>query len=224
MADLQEARASSPAVDLPLISLRRERRRWLQKLPHAIPALTLIGAGVNHLRNGEQGFGLALAVAELAVSVLLLRLLAKDIIASRRPHAAPHHSKVEWFDILAAGVLTAEALEHWHHTGHVQRPVVLTILLSLGLGLFHRQFAAFIGHRRSLRIDQEGIRVRSRFRRQLFVPWPDVELIDLDTDKARIVARGGEERRIDLADMRNASEIRQALLAAKERLRDRQSA
>jgi len=213
-----------PAVDLPLISLRRERRRWLTKLPHALPAVMLLGAGVNRLRNGDQGWALVLAVSELVVSALLLRLLAKDVIASRQPHAAPHHSKVEWFDILAAAVLTAEALEHWHHTGHIQRPVVLTILLTLGLGLFHRQFLQFIGPRRSLRIDHEGIRVRSRFRRQLFAPWQDVELIDLDADKARIVARGGEERRIDLADMRNASEICQALLAARERLMDRQSA
>ena len=213
----------NPAVELPLVSLRRERRRWLQKLPHALPAVILLGAGVNRLRNGDQGFGLVLAVAELVVSVLLLRMLAKEIAASRQPHA-PHHKGVDWFDILAAGVLTAEALEHWLHTGHVQRPIVLTILLTLALGLFHRQFADFIGPRRSLRIDQEGIRVRSRFRRQLFAPWPDVERIDLDDRQARIVARGGEERRIDLTDMRNASEIRQALLAAQARLSDRQSA
>ncbi len=212
------------AVDLPLISLRRERRRWLQKLPHALPAVMLLGAGVNRLRNGDQGWGLALAIGELVVSVLLLRLLVKDALASRQPHAAPHHSKVEWFDIVAAAVLAAEALEHWHHTGHVQRPVVLSALLALGLGLFHRQWAAFVGPRRSLRIDQAGIRVRSRFRRQLFAPWADVERIDLEEGKARIVARGGEERRIDLTDLRNASEVRQALLAAQERLGDRQSA
>lgn len=214
---------NNPAVDLPLVSLRRERRRWLQKLPHALPAVMLLGAGVNRLRNGDQGWALALAIGELVVSALLLRLLVKDALASRQQHA-PHHSKVEWFDIVAAAVLTAEALEHWHHTGHVQRPIVLSALLALGLGLFHRRLAAFIGPRRSLRIDEEGIRVRSRFRRQLFAPWKDVERIDLDDRQARIVSRGGEERRIDLADMRNAFEIRQALLVAQERLAGRQSA
>lgn len=205
-----------PAVDLPLVSLRRERRRWLQKIPHALPAVMLLGAGVNRLRNGNQGFGLVLALAELLMSILLLRLLLKEAAAARKPHAG-HHKSVDWFDIVAAGVLTAEALEHRLTTGHLPRPIILTAALSLALGLFHRQFTDFIGARRSLRIDEEGIRVRSRFRRQLFAAWPEVERIDLDQEKARIVTRGGE-RRIDLTDLRNASEVRQALLAAQERL------
>jgi hypothetical protein len=208
----------NPAVELPLISLRRERRMWLQKLPHVVPAVMLLEVGVSRLRSGERGLGLLLAVAELLVSALLLRMLAKEIDAARKPHTPHPHGAVDWFEIFAAGVLAAEALEHWHHTGHVQRPVVLTVLWTLALGLFHRQFADFIGPRRSLRIDEEGIRVRSRFRRQLFARWSDVERIDLEEGKARIVARGGEERSIDLADLRNASEVRQALAAAQERL------
>ncbi|HEX5715888.1 MAG TPA: hypothetical protein VF179_06995 [Thermoanaerobaculia bacterium] len=176
-------------VELPLISLRRERRRWLQKLPHVLPAAMLIGAGVNRLRSGEQGFGLVLALVELAVSILLLRMLVKEVAAVWRTHA-PHHKGIDWFEIFAAGVLAAEAFEHWHHTGHLQRPVVLTALLTLALGLFHRQFLGFIGPRRSLRIDEAGIRVRSRFRPQLFAPWPDVERIDLQETARRASSRG----------------------------------
>ena len=209
-----------PAVDLPLVSLRRERRMWLQKVPHVVPAIVLLGAGFTRLKNGDQGFGFALAVGELLVSALLLRMLAKEIGARRQPHV-PHDRGIDWFDVCAAGVLTAEALEHWHHTGHLPRPMVLTAALTLALGLFHRQFHGWIGHRRSLRIDDEGIRFRARFRRELFAPWPDVERIDLDDREARIFTRRGEERRIDLTDMRHASEIREALLAARERLAGR---
>lgn len=222
MADLQQAALPEAPVELPLVSLRRERRRWVQKLTHVLPAVMLVGAGMSRLRAGEQGFGLVLAVAELAVSALLLRTLAKEIAAAQQQHAHPH-TGVDWFEVLAAGVLALEALEHWHHTGHLPRPTVLTALLTLALGLFHRQFAAFIGPRRLLRIDPEGIRVRSRFRRQLFAPWSDIERIDLDEGKARIVALGGRERSIDLTDLRNASEVRAALLAAQERLADQKA-
>lgn len=98
------------AVELPLVSLRRERRRWLQKIPHAVPAAMLLSAGVNRLRNGDQGFALALALGEFVVSALLLRMLVKEAAASRQPHTA-RHKRIEWFEILAAGVLTAEALD-----------------------------------------------------------------------------------------------------------------
>jgi len=216
MAVLQEPALPEPAAEFALVSLRRERRRWLQKLPHALPAIVLLGAGVNRLRAGEQGLGLALAVGELVVSVLLVRLLMKEVTA-RRLHASHGHG-IDWYDVTAAGVLAAEALEHWHATHHLPRPVVLTAALTLALGLFHRQFAAFIGPRRSLRIDGTGIRVRSRFSRQLLVSWTDIERIDLDNGKARIVARDGRERRIDLADLQNGAEVRQALLAAQARL------
>ncbi|MEA2562723.1 MAG: hypothetical protein QOH06_4227 [Acidobacteriota bacterium] len=207
-----------PSFELPLVSIRKDRARRLQKLQHAVPAVALLGAGAQRLMHGQRGLGLALAVGELVVSALLLRSAAKELAAVRRPEAAQHHHGVDWFDIFAAGVLVAEALEHWHHTGHLPRPTLVLAALTLAMGLFHRQFTGWIGPRRLLRIDEDGIRLRSRFRRQFFAPWPEVEHIDLDEGKARIVARGGAERRIDLADLRNASEVRQALLAAQERL------
>lgn len=195
----------------------------MQKLTHVLPAVMLLGAGVSRLKAGEQGFGLVLAVAELAVSALLLRTLAKEIAAAQKAHAHPH-TGMDLFEVFAAGVLALEALEHWHHTGHLPRPTVLTALLTLALGLFHRQFTNFIGPRRSLRIEPEGIRLRTRFRHPFLAPWSDIESIDVDESKARIVARGGRERSIDLTDLRNASEVRAALLAAQERLADRRFA
>jgi hypothetical protein len=173
---LQELASSGSAADFPLVSLRRERRRWLQKLQHALPAVVLLGAGVDRLRHGEQGFGLALAV------------------------------------------LTAEALEHWYTTHHLPRPMLLTAAITLALGLFHSQLSAALGPRRSLRIDEAGIRVRRRFCRAFVASWADLERIEVDAGKARIVARDGRERRIDLADLQNGADVRQALLAAQARL------
>jgi hypothetical protein len=214
---LQELASSGSAADFPLVSLRRERRRWLQKLQHALPAVVLLGAGVNRLRHGEQGFGLALAVGELLVSLVLLRLLVKEIAAARSPHPRHHHG-IDWYDVVAAGVLTAEALEHWYTTHHLPRPMLLTAAITLALGLFHSQLSAALGPRRSLRIDEAGIWVRRRFSRAFVASWADLERIEVDAGKARIVARDGRERRIDLADLQNGPEVRQALLAAQARV------
>jgi hypothetical protein len=85
--------------------------------------------------------------------------------------------------------------------------------VTLVLGLFHGRIAARLARRRVLHIDAVGIRVRSRFR-QFFAPWSDIERIDLEDRTARIVARGGRERRIDLADLPNGPEVREALREA----------
>lgn len=208
------------ALEVPLVSIRRERGRRLQKLQHAIPAVALLGAGVQRLMQGERGLGLALAVGELVVSVLLLRSAVKELAAIRRPESVHDHHGVDWFDIFAAGVLTAEALEHWHTHHHLPRPTLLMAAITLALGLFHNRLATVVPSAQALRIDADGIRLRRRFRRQFFAPWADVERIDVDEATARIVSRGGKERSIDLTDLRNASEVRAALTAAQERLTD----
>jgi hypothetical protein len=209
------------SVEIPLLSKRRERGKLLQKLQHTIPAVPLLAAGIQRLMHGEQGFPLVLAVAEIVTSLLLLRTMVKELAALRRPSAAHtgHHHGVEWFDIFAAGVLTVEALEHWHTQHHLPRPMILLAALTLALGLFHGRFAAFSKRRRSLRIDTAGIRVGGRFIfSQFFVDWPNIERIDLDDTKARILARNGRQRHINFKDLRNAAEVREALLAARARL------
>jgi hypothetical protein len=212
-------------IQIPLLSRRRERGRFLQKFQHVIPAIPLLGAGIQGLMHGERGFALALAVAEIVTSALLLRSMVKEFAAfrksSREPHADEHaaHHAVDWFEIFAAGMLLVEALERWHLHPHLPRPMLLTALVTLALGLFHGRIAAFTSNRRSLRIDAEGIRIGGRFIfSRFFVGWPNIERIDLDDSKARILARNGRRRHIDLKDLRNGAEVREALLAARARL------
>lgn len=209
------------SVQLPLLSRRRERAQLVQKFQHVIPAIFLLGAGIQGLMHGERGFALALAVAEIVTSALLLRSMAKELIALRSFHGSEHtaHHGVDWFEIFAAGVLTVEALEHWHTHSHLPRPSFLLAAITLIMGIFHGRIAAFSARRRSLRIDQTGLRIGGRFLFVHFsVPWADLERIDVDDRYARIVARGGRTRRINLKDLRNASEVREALLSARARL------
>jgi len=209
------------SIQLPLLSRRRERVQLVQKFQHVIPAIPLLNAGIQGLVHGERGFALALAVAEIVTSVLLLRSMAKELIALRSSHGGEHtaHHGVDWFEIFAAGMLTVEALEHWHTHSHLPRPSFLMAAVTLLMGLFHGRIAAFSTRRRSLRIDETGLRIGGRTLFSRFsVPWADLERIEVDERYARIVARGGRTRRINLEDLRNASEVREALLLARARL------
>lgn len=209
------------SIQLPLLSRRRERGQLFQKFQHVIPAIPLLSAGVQGLIHGERGLALALAVAEIVTSALLLRSMAKELIALRSPHGSEHtaHRGVDWFEIFAAGVLTVEALEHWHTHSHLPRPSFLMAIVTLLMGLFHGRIAEISARRRSLRIDATGLRIGGRVLFYNFsVPWADLERIDVDDRYARIVTRGGRTRRINLKDLRNASEVREALLSARARL------
>lgn len=206
---------------IPLISRRRERGKWFQKAQHAVPAVVLLNAGVRGLMEGQHGFGLALSIAEIAVSALLLRELVKEFAAARRPPAAhEQHHGVSWFEIFVAGVLTVEALERWHVHGHLPRPTLTMAVVTLFLGLFHGRLHGRRSKRRwTLHLDDAGLRLQTRaFGRPFIASWADVESIEADDREARIFARGGRERRLDLTDLANADQVRQALLASRERL------
>jgi hypothetical protein len=175
----------------------------------------------------ERGFALGLAVAEIAVSVLLFRALAKSFAAFRRAGGPGHSAQaehahgVDWIDVLVAGVLAVEAAEHWHTHHHLPRPTVLLALFMLALGLLHGRITALTGRRRALRIDTHGIQVSKRFFRQFSVPWADIERIEVGEGSASIATRNGRIQRIDLTDLRNSAEARQALLAAQERAQEK---
>jgi hypothetical protein len=224
-----EGTPDPPEVLIPLRSLRRERAQVFQKLQHAVPAAGLLLVGVQGILRHENGVELALSAVEIVVSVLLVRSLAKAFAANRRSrraaaagHGAPaghgHGHGVDWVDVLVASVLAVEALEHWHTHHHIQGPTILLALVTLGLGLFHGRLAARTAHRRSLQIGATGIQINRRFFRRFSASWQDLESIDVDERWARLVARGGRERRIDLKDLANGAEVRQALVAARERI------
>ena len=88
---------------VPLRSKRRERAQVAQKFQHLIPVVPLLMAGLQAIKAGEHGFAFALAVFEIATSVLLLGTMVREIRAMRRPavHAAEVHGDhgVDWVEI-----------------------------------------------------------------------------------------------------------------------------
>jgi hypothetical protein len=210
---------------VPLRSKRRERAQTIQKFQHVIPAVPLLFAGLQALQAGESGLAFVLAVFEIATSVLLLGTMVREIRAMRRQqgdgHGGDHarHHGIDWVEVFAAGVLTAEVLEHWHLTHHIRRPAVLTAIFTLGLGLFHGRLVRFGEARRVLRVEDEGIYLGGRFVFRPFrAPWRDVASIEIGERHARIRTRDGRERSLNLADLHDAGEVRAALEEARRRL------
>nr|AGD93293.1 hypothetical protein orf515 [uncultured bacterium]AGD93320.1 hypothetical protein orf515 [uncultured bacterium] len=206
---------------VPLRSKRRERAQALQKFQHAIPAAPLLLAGIHAIRAGGHGFGFWLGLFEIGTSALLLGTMVREIRALRRPQsgAAHAHHGVDWIEIFAAGVLTAEVLEHWHLTHHIRRPAVLTAIISLGMGLMHGRMTRFSERRRVLRLDDEGIHIGGRpFFKAFRASWSEVATIDVQERRARITRRDGRTRSLNLADLHGADQVRAALEEARLRL------
>jgi len=211
-----------PSLVVPLRSRRFARAQAAQKLNHAVPAVGLFAAGFDALRHGVEGSELALATVEMATAGLLLGTMIKSLRAARRAgQAGFHHAHgVDWMDIFAAAVLFAEVAERYqlnHHT-HVSRPLVLTALLTLGLGLFHGRMSAWTGRRRSIRVDDAGVSVGGPPFRRLRAAWSDLASIAVNDRDAEIRTKAGRTRRIDLNDLDNAADVRRALIDARDRL------
>lgn len=204
---------------IPLRSKRRERAQAVQKFQHAIPAVPLLMAGAQAIGGGEHGLALALGVFEIVTSVLLLGTVVREIRAMRRPKLEAHHAHhgVDWVHIFAASVLIAEVLEHWHLTGHIRRPTLLTAAVTLTLGLFHGRIERLSEGRRAMRIEDEGIHVGGKFFQTFRAKWEDVTSIHVGERFASIKTRDGRERKLDLSDLHGVEHVRGALADAQSR-------
>lgn len=209
-------------ISVPLRSRRRKRAQAAQKFQHLIPAFPLLLTGFETLRDHPRGVPLVLGVFEIATSVLLIGSMLREIRALRRATAgvaqAHHAHGIAWFDVFAAGVLLAEALEHWHVTHHWRRPVLLSAAVALALGLFHGRIEAWAEGKRALKVSDEGISVGRRPFGVFRAKWAEVESIDVGDRFATIRTRRGGQRRIDLHDCADPAPVRAALSEAQSRV------
>lgn len=203
-------------ITVPLRSKRREQVQAFQKFQHAIPAVPLLMAGIQAIRDGEHGLALALGFFEVATSVALLGTVVREIRAMGRPkpHTEHAHHGVDWVHIFAAAVLVAEVLEHYHVTGHIRRPMILTAIVTLALGLGHGRLQG----RRVLRVEDDHLHVAGRPFRTLRARWADVSSIDVGEKYAQITTVDGRERKLDLSDLHGAEHVRTALAEAQRRV------
>ncbi len=221
------------AIVVPLHSRRRQRAALVQKLQHAIPGAVLLFAGLQTLGEAPHGAELAVAVFEVAASVLLLGSMVKTLRANRHllrrsppgpeqpdHHAAHHaHHGVDWADLFAAAVLVAEGLERTMHGHHFPRPTILSAVLLALLGLLHGRLAHFAQARRALRVTADELIVPGRpFKvRKLHAAWSTLRSIEIGERWAVITTRAGRVRTLDLHDLEGESHVRAALVEARRR-------
>jgi hypothetical protein len=220
--DAHEEDAASADLIVPLHSRRQRRRLIAQKLQHAIPTAGLLTAAFQSLNAGAHGFELALAIAEIVTSVKLLQMLAKsarETLAPRGKHTHHGHG-VDWFDIWAAGMLFTEAAERWHLHHRIPAATLATAAVTLGIGLLHGRIAARNERRRSMRLTGDHLFIggRNKFIRNFTAKWDDIDAITMTEREAVIRTKQGKKRRVNLADLENAADVREALHAAQRRL------
>jgi hypothetical protein len=222
----QAARAAGDEVVVPLRSRRRQRAAIGQKLQHLIPAAGLLFSGAQSLMAGVEGFERVLALVGIVTSALLMGAFGRHLRARRRRPAEHARHGVDWMDIWAAGVLFAEAAEKWRIRGHIWRPETLAATATLAVGLLHGRLTQAAERRQSLRLTRDDLSIggRLRFSRRFTARWDEIASIDVTDRDATVRTHRGKRRRLNLADLENAPDVRAALQAAERRLIEHRSA
>ena len=207
-------------IAIPLHTRRLQRGQFLQKLQHAVPSLVVLGDGVSHLQHDPQGIDLALGVAEVGVSMLVIGTVIRGFRQLRAQPAAavhaPHSSHgVDWIDISLGAMLLVEAYAKYHANGHIARPTLLLAFAMFVIGFNHGRIAAWGSRRRELRVSDDGISVPGRFFSRTTLRWDEVAEIAIGPDKARVIPITGRDQVIDIGDALDRETVRAAMSTAK---------
>jgi hypothetical protein len=196
----------------------------LPKLQHVVPAAVLLFQGISRLMHERHGWSLLLAAAEVAVSVLVTGAFLRQVRAARSTRAVDGHEGhashgIDWVDVLIGAMLGVEVWAHWHETGHIKRPTVLTAVGIFAVGLLHGQIAARAGRRQVMTIDDGGIAIAGRPFQHFKATWDELAAVEIEPATARLVRRDGKVRTFHFKDLRNAADVREALQGVKLRVR-----
>lgn len=203
---------------MPLVSRRRERVQLFQKLQHAVPAPVLLSDGMNRLTDHAALWSVALGVAEVTASAVVIVALFQAIRRQRQPAAHAHHAHgIDWIDIFLGVMVLVEVLVHHHETGRIPRPTLLLGVTLIVVGLAHGWLLERASRRRALRVTDDGISVGKKFFRRFAVRWPEIAEIHVSDARGYVIARDGREHRFDFDDLQAPADVRNALHAAQAR-------
>ena len=180
-------------------AMRRHQRA--SALKECVAALLLLDAGWNTLSS----FGWSpLVVLDLAVGLAVLAIGAVELKRGRK-----FGSWIRWFDV-AVGVLLA--LEGVTLAAEGKRYVIY-LYYAAGLayvlvGLFHR----YLGRRRYVRLDDDGVQVRLTPFRGFRLLWPDIVRVVGQPDSIELFSRNGRCHEITRRHVPNLDEIREHTL------------
>jgi hypothetical protein len=176
------------------------------KLEHALAGFPMLFLGIRHF--SEEG-ELPIAVLEIVIAALVLGTFARHAYAAGQKHA--HHSRVDWFDLAAAAMMLFEAFHGPHHKPPYATPQFWTAVTLSPLALFHGKLHAWREKRGYVKLDQNGVEVRtSRFRR-FSVGWAELDRIHIGEHRAVFHRSDGKQHTIGFRMLGNHDEVRKHL-------------
>jgi len=199
-----------PSPKIIVIQSKRVARMFrIQAAQHGVAGMLLFAGGIGGLQH--SGGELLLACFEIAAGGLLVAAVIREL---RGKHAL-HLARMSWVDLFAAAALLAEGLRLSLEGSHyVQYGYYTVAAMIAARGLFISRLLA----RRRLVLDEAGLRVPSGPFRTLRARWRDLTNVEVAGERITVETSSGKRRGIDLADMRNGAEVRDALVDAIRRL------
>ncbi len=185
-------------------------------MPYVLGAFALLGAGVLRAQHETQTYGWVLSGAEVLASTLVLGAFVYALVAAVRAKPGDqqaNHSGIDWVDLLLAGMFAVEAVAHHHETNHWPRPTALLAATMFALAILHGPIATLARRRRGLAMSNKGLRVGRPFHR-FKADWSTLKPITVGERWAVLEAVDGRVHRIDLSDLGNERQVREALREA----------
>jgi hypothetical protein len=178
----------------------------VQKLQHALAGFPLLLLGVRHL--SEEG-EMPIAILEIVIAGLVLATFARQVHAARKSHAA--HSRVDYFDLAAAAMMMFEAFYGHHHKPPYLTPQFFTAVTTTAVALFHGKLHARRAKRRYVKLDENGVEVRTGLFRRFSLGWADLDRVHIAQDKAVFHLTDGKRHTIGFRMLGNHEEVRKHL-------------
>jgi hypothetical protein len=198
-----------------IIPIRDRRLKFAQRMDlfgHGVAAFGLLTAAMDTL----PGSTAALTVLG-AVELVGAAALAGAIMREVRGREADRPAGISWLNLAAAGVLFVEWYASWSAGGKLVSPPLVSGIVVLALAFLHPRVQRRIREKWSLRIDDNGIRIRTgRFRRAA-ARWSELRAVDVTRDAIRLVTADGREQRISIRLAENGEEIAAAVAKAARR-------
>lgn len=181
-----------------LYPLRYRRAGRGKALAHLVPAILLV-SGLLPLLLGQEPLT-ALLLLEVLIGGCYLALMARELRHLRHP--TPHHERVAWLELAAAGILGLEGYHIWHrhhehnvaagtHTFHVlpwlyMGAALVFVVLAFGM----RQLL----ERRFLHLHADGFAGRLQLLGAPFsYRWADVRTVE-PADPARALVWASDDQ------------------------------
>ena len=201
---------------IPLLSRGRKRSLVGQKVPHVLGALALFGEGVLRAERETQAYGWVLSGAELLTGTLVLAAFVRTLVSA--VNATPDDAQagrpgIDWIDLLLAGLFAVEAVARHSETHDWPRLTAVLAATMLVVAIVHGPIAAFARRRRGLILSNKGLRVGPPLRR-FQAEWAALKPISPGDRWAVLETTHGDVHRIDLSDLGNERQVRDALREA----------